>query len=30
MRVRRGGHAVKSDPYSPGKMGDTVVPLSQF
>lgn len=30
MRVRRGGKHVKTDPYSPGKMGDTVVPLSQF
>lgn len=30
MRVRRGKHPVKTDPYSPGKMGDTVIPLSQF
>ena len=30
LRVKRGGHHVKNDPYSPGKMGDTVIPLSQF
>lgn len=30
MRVRRGSRSVKNDPYSPGKMGDVVIPLSQF
>lgn len=30
VRVRRGKHAVKTDPYSPGKMGEVVIPLSQF
>ncbi len=30
IRVRRGAHAVKNDQYSPGKMGEVVVPLSQF
>lgn len=30
IRIRRGKHAVKSDQYSPGKMGEVVIPLSQF
>jgi acid phosphatase class B len=30
IRVRRGRHAVRNDQYSPGKMGEVVVPLSQF
>lgn len=30
VRVRRGKHSVKNDQYSPGKMGETVIPLSQF
>lgn len=30
VRVRRGKHAVKNDSYSPGKLGETVIPLSQF
>ncbi len=30
VRIRRGKRAVKNDPYSPGKMGETVIPLSQF
>ena len=30
LRVRRGKHPSKHDHYSPGKMGDTVIPLSQF
>lgn len=30
VRIRRGKHAVKNDQYSPGKMGEVVIPLSQF
>ena len=30
VRIRRGKHPVKNDQYSPGKMGETVIPLSQF
>ena len=30
IRVRRSKHAVKNDQYSPGKMGEVVIPLSQF
>lgn len=30
VRVRRGKHAVARDQYSPGKMGELVIPLSQF
>lgn len=30
MRVKRGKRAVKHDAYSPGKMGEAVIPLSQF
>ena len=30
LRVLRGKHSVKYDQYSPGKMGDVVIPLSQF
>ncbi|PIR15694.1 MAG: hypothetical protein COV48_12935 [Elusimicrobia bacterium CG11_big_fil_rev_8_21_14_0_20_64_6] len=30
VRIRRGKHPVKRDSYSPGRMGDTVIPLSQF
>jgi acid phosphatase class B len=30
VRVRRGKRAVKHDAYSPGKMGEFVIPLSQF
>ncbi len=30
VRVRRGKRSVKNDQYSPGKMGEAVIPLSQF
>lgn len=30
VRIKRGKRAVKRDQYSPGKMGEVVVPLSQF
>ena len=30
VRIKRGKRAVKHDAYSPGKMGETVIPLSQF
>ncbi|MEK7234591.1 MAG: hypothetical protein AAB268_12305, partial [Elusimicrobiota bacterium] len=30
VRIRRGKHSVKNNHYSPGKMGETVIPLSQF
>ncbi|MDP3542956.1 MAG: hypothetical protein Q8T11_10880 [Elusimicrobiota bacterium] len=30
VRIKRGKRAVKNDQYSPGKMGEVVVPLSQF
>jgi acid phosphatase class B len=30
VRVKRGKHSVKNDQYSPGKMGEAVIPLSQF
>ena len=30
IRIRRSKHAVKNDQYSPGKMGEVVIPLSQF
>ncbi len=30
VRIRRGKHPVKNDQYSPGKMGEVVIPLSQF
>ena len=30
VRIRRGKRAVKHDQYSPGKMGEVVIPLSQF
>jgi acid phosphatase class B len=30
VRIRRGKRSVKSDQYSPGKMGEAVIPLSQF
>jgi acid phosphatase class B len=30
VRVRRGKRSVKNDSYSPGKMGEFVMPLSQF
>lgn len=30
LRIRRGKRAVKNDQYSPGKLGETVIPLSQF
>lgn len=30
VRIKRGKHPVKNDSYSPGKMGETVLPLSQF
>lgn len=30
VRVRRGKPSAKNDPYSPGKMGEFVIPLSQF
>ena len=30
VRIRRGKHSVKNDQYSPGKLGETVIPLSQF
>ena len=30
VRVRRGKRPAKNDQYSPGKMGEAVIPLSQF
>lgn len=30
VRIKRGKRAVKNDQYSPGKLGETVIPLSQF
>jgi acid phosphatase class B len=30
VRVKRGKRAVKHDSYSPGKLGETVIPLSQY
>ena len=30
LRIKRGKRSVKNDQYSPGKMGETVIPLSQF
>jgi acid phosphatase class B len=30
LRIRRGAHSVKNDRYFPGKMGEVVIPLSQF
>ena len=30
VRVKRGRHPVKRDSYSPGRMGEAVIPLSQF
>jgi len=30
VRIRRGKRSVKNDQYSPGKLGETVIPLSQF
>ena len=30
VRIKRGKRSVKNDQYSPGKMGETVIPLSQF
>jgi acid phosphatase class B len=30
IRVRRGKNAVASDPYNPGKLGEPVIPLSQY
>jgi len=30
LRIRRGKRSVKNDQYSPGKLGETVIPLSQF
>lgn len=30
VRIRRGRRSVKNDQYSPGKMGEVVIPLSQF
>lgn len=30
VRIKRGKRAVKNDQYSPGKLGEAVIPLSQF
>lgn len=30
VRIKRAKRSVKRDPYSPGRMGETVIPLSQF
>ncbi len=30
VRIRRGKRSAKNDQYSPGKMGEAVIPLSQF
>lgn len=30
VRIKRGKRSVKNDQYSPGKMGEAVIPLSQF
>ncbi|MEK7388412.1 MAG: hypothetical protein AAB036_01805 [Elusimicrobiota bacterium] len=30
VRVKRGRHALRRDPYAPGRLGEVVVPLSQF
>ncbi len=30
VRIRRGKRSVKNDPYFPGRMGEVVIPLSQF
>ncbi|MCR4296369.1 MAG: hypothetical protein NUW21_12600 [Elusimicrobia bacterium] len=30
VRIKRGKRAVKNDRYSPGKLGEAVIPLSQF
>ena len=30
VRIKRGKRSAKNDQYSPGKMGETVIPLSQF
>ena len=30
VRIKRGRHPVKLDPYAPGRMGELVIPLSQF